>query len=210
MMAKKKPEVPKDTLRRMGRYIPPQEPKRKVHPVLWPFWWTEKRLEGVLGWLQRLALLEILGIVSNIGILFAVAAYIGTEKQRRDAEVFNAWQTITSAHDQSGSGGRIQALEFLNASPADREAGYPGANWRRRAACLWICTWAAENLAGINLSVSETEEGVYLAGIQLPDADLVGANLEGASLGGANLEGAILCGTVLPDTINLDPNRDCS
>lgn len=31
--------------------------------------------------------------------------------------MFAAWQTITSAHGQSGSGGRIKAIEFLNSRP---------------------------------------------------------------------------------------------
>ncbi|MEM6432243.1 MAG: pentapeptide repeat-containing protein [Cyanobacteria bacterium P01_D01_bin.115] len=131
--------------------------------------------------------------------------YAATEKQRRDEVVFTAWQTITNAEGQPGSGGRIQALEFLNASP--------GANWRRQAICLWICTWPAENLNGINLGVTPLENlppdtqldasedeaateprtpGVYLRRIQLPDASLVSANLQDADLWDANLQGAFL------------------
>ena len=89
------------------------------------------------------ALLSRLGGVGSIGILIVVVFYVGSEKQRRDAEVLNAWQTLTSAYSQSGSGERIQALEFLNASP--------GANWRRKfpwfCAPLHLCTWPQENLA---------------------------------------------------------------
>ena len=191
-MVKQKTKIPKETLRRMGMYIPPQELEKKVHPVLWPLWWAEKRLERLLGLLQRLALLEILGIIGNVGILFAVVAYIGTEKQRRDAEVFNAWQTITGAYGQSGNGGRIQALEFLNASPANREGQYPGANWRRRSVCFWICTWPAASLEGIDLSVSLEEKGAYLRAVQLRRARLGEADLQNADLGGANFEGAEL------------------
>ncbi|MEN8444491.1 MAG: pentapeptide repeat-containing protein, partial [Cyanobacteria bacterium J06555_13] len=58
------------------------------------------------------------------------------------------WQTITSAHEQEGNGGRIQALEFLNASP--------GANWRRRfpwfCAPIAICIWPAESLSNVDLT----------------------------------------------------------
>ncbi|MEM1307930.1 MAG: pentapeptide repeat-containing protein [Cyanobacteria bacterium P01_H01_bin.153] len=179
---------------------------------------SERRLEAVLAWLQQAALLEILALVGNLGLIVAVFTYLGTEKQRRDAEVLNAWQTITSAAGQSGNGGRIRALEFLNASP--------GANWRRRVTCLWVCTWPAESLNGINLEVEFTSEhtptreqslGAYLAGIQLPRArlfqahlagsvllkanlaraDLTFADLVGADLRFANLEGAFLNGVNL-------------
>ena len=158
--------------------------------------------EPLLEWANNQALLTLLGIVGNIGIIIAVITYIGTEKQRRDAEILNAWQTITSAHGQSGNGGRIRALEFLNASP--------GANWRRKFPWFCsphpLCTWSRESLQGINLSVdvaknissvNKNEEivrttGVYLRGIELPYADLEGANLERADLWFANLEGADL------------------
>jgi hypothetical protein len=108
--------------------------------------------EPLLRWADNQALISLLGVVGNIGILIAVVSYVGSEKQRRDAEVLNAWQTLTSAYGQSGSGGRIQALEFLNASP--------GANWRRRfpwfCAPLPLCTWPQESLAGIDLTRLES------------------------------------------------------
>ena len=210
---KKSAEIPAETLKRMGRYLPPEAPLKKAHPVVNPFIQLEQRLwEPLLAWANNQALLGLLGLVGNVGIIIAVFTYIGTEQQRRDAEVLNAWQTLTSAHGQSGSGGRIQALEFLNASP--------GANWRRKfpwvCAPLPLCTWEAESLDGINLGVEteglkpssqldssgegespeespeENPVGVYLAGIQLPNARLRDANLAGADLGGANLEGANL------------------
>jgi len=160
----------------------------------------EKRIgEPILAWVNDQAVLSLLGVIGNLGLILAVVTYIGSEKQRRDAEVLNAWQTITSAYGQAGSGGRIQALEFLNASP--------GANWRRKfpwfCAPLNLCLWAPENLGAINISVpGESNERVYLGGINLKKAylreanlegaDLREANLEGADLGGANLEGAYL------------------
>ena len=186
----------------------PQGKEKAVHPAIKPFYKVERQLERVLEWLQKLALLEILGIIGNVGIIIAVLTYIGTEKQRRDTEVLNAWQTITNASGQAGSGGRIQALEFLNASP--------GANWRRKfpwvCAPMPICTWPAESLAGINLAVDVPEKvtkennndftdgdkveatstRAYLVKIQLSNAELRYANLKGADLGYANLKDAEL------------------
>ncbi len=139
-----------------------------------PFITLEKRiLEPILAWANDLALLDLLGLVGNVGLIIAVGMYIGSEKQRRDTEVLTAWQTLTNAYGQPGNGGRIHALEFLNASPRDAEYDYleflnaslrnekydkyPGANWRRRAICLWICTWPSESLAGIDLSADDIE-----------------------------------------------------
>lgn len=163
----------------------------------------EEIWEPLLKWAESLALINILGLISNIGIIVAVSTYVASEKHRRDAEILNAWQTITSAYGQAGSGGRMQALEFLNASP--------GANWRRKFPWICapnsICTWPKENLSGINLAVASDVEvnatelqgatttaanGVYLRGINLQNANLQGANLRGADLRGANLAGANL------------------
>ncbi|MCG8364391.1 MAG: hypothetical protein MJA27_13800 [Pseudanabaenales cyanobacterium] len=145
-------KAPTESLRRMGCNIPSQKPEPKNHSLNKPFYWAGQQLVAFLRWLQSLTFLEILGLVTNLGILIAIAAYISTEKQRRDAEVLNAWQTITLA-DRSGNGGRIQALEFLNASP--------GASWRRKfpwfCAPLPLCTWPAESLAGVNLAVEIAE-----------------------------------------------------
>jgi Pentapeptide repeats (8 copies) len=173
--------------------------------------------EPLLAWANNQALFGLIGVVGNIGLIIGVIVYVVSEKQRRDAEVLNAWQTITSAHGQAGSGGRIEALEFLNASP--------GANWRRKFPWLCpaphpLCTWPQESLAGINLGVEIVENhwsidqssasdglldwllsyrnlGVYLMRIQLPGADLTEANLQGAFLAEANLRGAVLMGANL-------------
>jgi hypothetical protein len=93
----KKDDIPIETQRRMGRYIPLEKPQNQVHPVLRPFMWGERRLEWVAGWLQRLALLEILAIMSNVGILFAIVTYAATEKQRREEVMFTAWEMVHQA-----------------------------------------------------------------------------------------------------------------
>lgn len=185
----------------------------------------EKRIwEPMLEWANTQALLGLLGLAGNVGLIIAVLMYIGSEKQRRDAEILNAWQTLTNAYGQPGNGGRIHALEFLNASPRNVSPldgkYYPGANWRRRASCLWICTWERKSLAGIDLStiaagisvpdesgtaLDDTKHSYYprrafLKEVQLPGANLESANLEGADLTGANLEGASLVAANLKST----------
>ena len=185
-------KAPSASLRRMGRYIPSQKPAPKNHSLDPPPSWTAQQLAACLRGGQKLTFLEILGLVLNLWILIAIAAYISTEKHRRNAEVLKAWRMIASA-DRPGNGGRIQALEFLNASP--------GAAWRRKfpwfCAPRPLCTWPAESLAGINLAVdsidatgakdwqdpsSKKSYGAYLGGIVLPRANLMRANLAGAYL----------------------------
>lgn len=206
-------KINKDTLWTTAEKIAKSPLRTAVFNCNRPFIKIEKFIwEPILTWADNQALLSLLGVVGNVGLIIAVGMYIGSEKQRRDTEVLTAWQTLTNAHGQPGNGGRIHALEFLNASPRNQEYDYPGANWRRRASCLWICTWKPESLAGIDLSAEpintpepDTQEtspddekpnndirSVYLSNIQLPGADLWHANLEGADLVLANLEGADL------------------
>lgn len=59
--------------------------------------------EPLLAWANNQALFGLIGVIGNISIIVGVVVYVGSEKHRRDAEVLNAWQTITSAYGQSGN-----------------------------------------------------------------------------------------------------------
>ncbi|NJN91100.1 MAG: pentapeptide repeat-containing protein [Leptolyngbyaceae cyanobacterium SL_5_14] len=179
-------------------------------------------MEPLLEWANNQALLNLLGLIGNIGIIIAVLTYVISEEQRRDIEILNAWQTITSAHDQGGDGGRIRALEFLNASP--------GANWRRKfpwfCAPHKLCLWTAESLAGIDLGtepvavarsryqrpslnqifLGKSLARVYLENIHLQRANLRNANLQGVILSGANLEGSMLSNSNLEGALLYSAN----
>ena len=155
-------------------------------------------------WINKQSLSCFLNLISSGSIVVATLAYIASEGHRRNNEVLNAWQTLTSAYEQSGNGGRIQALEFLNASP--------GTSWRRKfpwfCAPISLCVWPPEDLSGINLAVSLVSmtqsdfsgkdiisskgSGVYLVGVSLPSATLRNANFRGANLSYSNLENADL------------------
>lgn len=76
-----------------------------------PYYFVEKKiLEPGLVWTDKQAFFDILGRLGNLAIIIGVISFIFTEDSRRNAEVFSAWQTITSAEGQSGSGGRIETL----------------------------------------------------------------------------------------------------
>jgi uncharacterized protein YjbI with pentapeptide repeats len=139
---------------------------------LQPLYWIEGCLEILLDWLKSLAFLEILQLMGNLSIPFAAVIFVAYERQQRNAEVYQAWQVITAAYDQPGSGGRIEALEFLNSEP------------RRNP--WFLLKWEKQSLAGL------AAPKAYLAKIQLPEASLVNANLQEAILWEANLQGASL------------------
>ena len=151
-------------------------------------WWeatsVERALETLVKDLKNLAFLDLLSLLSNVAILLTVITYLSSEQQRRDAEVYNAWQTITSADGTAGDGGRRRALEFLNASP--------DAHWRMRFP--WVCipftqicpVWSKEDLSGVDM------KGAYLVDVKLPNARLTDADLSSANLQGANLADATL------------------
>ena len=123
-----------------------------------------------------------------IAIAAAAAVFILEIPDRRKAEQYEAWQVINSAMGQTGSGGRIQALEDLNNDGVDLEGvAVPRAD-----------------LSEIDLSYG------HLTRANFKKARLDHANLEGASrLTEDQLTLAKLCHTTLPDGIDLDPNRDC-
>ncbi|QLE42247.1 pentapeptide repeat-containing protein [Nostoc sp. C052] len=117
----------------------------------------------------------------NASVLIGAITFIAGEQQRRDAQVYQAWQVISAAHGQPGSGGRIQALEFLNSEPM-------------RIPWFWL-HWQRESLSGLeapNAYLVPSRDTEKKGGIQLFQANLTGANLKGASLRGANLKEAYL------------------
>ena len=160
-----------------------------------PYYKLEKRiLEPVDAWIDKQAFFAILGKLGNLAVVVAIVTFVFGENVRRNNEVFAAWQTITSAHGQSGSGGRIKALNFLNSRPLR----FPWIGWTKdlfwdekaeecKEKLVLGRRWQRENLVGLS-----APNKAYLAKILLCDANLRGANLQDAYLRWANLQQAIL------------------
>ena len=166
--------------------------KRIPTTIYKPYYLLEKRvLEPVDAWIKRQASISIL---TQLAILAAIVAFIGGENVRRNNEVFSAWQTITSAEGQTGSGGRIEALEFLNSRPWRFPwIGWTEEEWfwdENKKECnhrkLPGFRWERQPLTGLSAP------GAYLA-----DVKLCGASLENAYLIYANLRSANLGWTIL-------------
>lgn len=170
-------------------------------------WWettaVEKFLEDIEFLLQKSAFLTILGILSNLAILVAVVAFVFGEEIRRNNEVFSAWQTITSAEGQSGSGGRIEALKFLYSRPLR----FPWIGWtydqvwdKQVQKCewktLWGLRWKRQDLVGLSSPQAYIRNidlcGANLNSVNLSQADLLFANLSSTKLSKANLNRANL------------------
>ncbi|WP_335086797.1 pentapeptide repeat-containing protein [Nostoc sp.] len=135
----------------------------------------------------------------NASVLIGAITFIAGEQQRRDLQVYQAWQVITAAHGQPGSGGRVQALEFLSSEP-------------RKIPWFWL-RWQRESLSGLEVptaylvpSRKDIEDFEKKGGIQLLEADLNNANLQGADLEYANLQRALLIETNLKEAILFKAN----
>ena len=165
-------------------------------PIYNIYYFVEKLfLEPLDERIGRQAFFTILGRIGNLAIVVAVVAFIFGEEVRRNNEVFSAWTTITTAEGQTGSGGRIEALQFLNSRPWRFPwIGWtePGWYWdEQEEECklkrLIGRRWERQPLTGLS-----APKGAYLRGIYLCGADLGKANLQQADLGKANLQQADL------------------
>jgi uncharacterized protein YjbI with pentapeptide repeats len=171
--------------------------------------------EWIAYFLSNWKFLEVLEYMSSLSVLFAVLFYFSESGDRTKQKHYQAWQVINTAQGKGGSGGRIEALQELNADHVPlvgvdvsgaflqgidlKGAGLLRSNFN--AADLRGSTLAgadftdadlsSANLRGSNLAYANFHDS------DLRDADLTGANLTGANLSGANLESADLQGANL-------------
>ena len=139
-----------------------------------------------------LAVLEYLGIFS---VLFAVIFYYSEAGDRKKQKHYQAWQVINTAQGKGGSGGRVEALQELN---ADR---IPLVGVDVSGAFLQGIRLVRANLLRGNFDSSDlrdaTLEGSDLEYANLHSANFRGSNLKSANLLEADLEDADLVGAVL-------------
>lgn len=137
----------------------------------------------------------------SIAIASASVIFFLEIPDRKKREQYEAWQVINSAQGQTGSGGRIQALEDLNKSRVDLEGvSAPGAD-------LSGVNLAYGNIDRANLNKAQLDSSnLFMAGLNdanLSLANLNYANLRRASLTNADLSGASLIGADLSDSFLL-------
>ena len=140
------------------------------HPWLLPL----RRVEWLLEWtayaLSRWSFLEVLEYLGSLSVLIGVIFYFSESGDRIMQRHYQAWQVINTAQGKGGSGGRIEALQELNADKIP----------------LVGVDVSAAFLQGSNLAQA------VLSNANMSDADLVGTNLNGAKLDGVDLSSADL------------------
>lgn len=178
-----------------------------------------RRVEWAFEWiaygLSRWSFLEVLEYLGSLSILVGIIFYFSETGDRIKQRHYQAWQVINTAQGKGGSGGRIEALQELNADKVPlvgvnvASAFLQGVHLERanllradlsaadlRGSALRRADLTFANLQSTNLRGSDLENAT-LASANLTDSDLVGSNLTGAKLDNADLSSADLRNTNL-------------
>ena len=167
--------------------------------------------------LSNWSFLEVLEYLGSFSILIGVIFWFSESGARIQQRHYQAWQVIDTAQGKGGNGGRIEALEELNADritltgvdvssaflqglrlPRAKliRANLSAADLRDSDLDRGDLTWA--NLDGANFRNADLQNAVFdhvsLRDCDLSGADLAGARFDGADLSNADLHGADLRG----------------
>ncbi len=180
-----------------------------------PFVAIEFPFEWLAYLLSRWSFLEVLDYMGSFSILIAVIFYFSESGDRLQQKHYQAWQVINTAQGKGGSGGRIEALQELNADGVPlvgvdvggaflQGVRLPGARLVRGNfnavdarnsdfdnADFNSANLHSGNFRNSNLSKADFEDA------DLGEGDFCSANLSGADLAGTTLDGADLGNTDL-------------
>ena len=171
--------------------------------------------EWVAFLLSRWNFLEVLEYLGSFSVLVAVIFYFSESNDRIMQRHYQAWQVINTAQGKGGSGGRIEALQELNADQVPLvgvdvssaflqgihlgrvrliRANLSAADLRNSDFHLADFSWA--DLHSANLRYSDLQNTIFdnanLQNVDLFGSDLAGARLDGADLSAADLRSADL------------------
>jgi uncharacterized protein YjbI with pentapeptide repeats len=154
--------------------------------------------------------LEVLDYLGRFSILAAVVFYFSESGNRIKQRHYQAWQVINTAQGKGGSGGRIEALQELNADKVPlvgvdvSSAFLQGLKLERanllradfstadlRGSDLESADFTNANLHFANLRESSLEN-VSFQSANMTEIDLWGSDLAGAKLDDADMSGADL------------------
>lgn len=176
-------------------------------------WVWEWAAYGLSHW----SFLEVLEYLGSFSVLVGVIFYFSESGDRVKQRHYQAWQVINTAQGKGGSGGRIDALQELNADGiplvgVDVSTAFlqgirlERANLLRsdfsaadlRCSYLRYSDFTFADLHAANFRGSDLEN-VTFSNANLQDVDLVGSNLGGARFDGTDLTSADLRSTNLKD-----------
>lgn len=168
---------------------------RKEKPAVWSEYRTRTKhvwvvpflaLEWIWEWLafalSNWTFLEVLDYLETFSVLVAVIFYFSESGARVKQRHYQAWQVVNTSQGKGGSGGRIEALQELNADRVDL-VGVDVSG-----AYLQGIRLEKARLVRANFSAADAREA------NLPSADLTDADLRSANFRGGNLSQAILQG----------------
>lgn len=170
-----------------------------------PLWALEWFWEWTAYVLSNWSFLEVLEYLSSFGVLIAVVFYFAESGDRTKQKHYQAWQVINTAQGKGGNGGRIDALQELNADDialvgVDLSGAFlqgihlPNAHLSRAnlsAADLRDSDLVSADIGVANLRSANCRR-CKLRNADLQHADLTDADFAGADLAGADISGATL------------------
>jgi hypothetical protein len=187
-----------------------EQKARSPHAVLVPLLAFDWAWEWVAYVLSHWNFLEVLEYLGSFSVLVAVIFYFKEAPDRVKQRHYQAWQVINTAQGKGGSGGRIEALQELNADGISltgvdlssaflqgvqlRKARLSRANLNAadaRESTLDDSDLSFADLRSANFRSSHLRK-VSLEEADLSDVDLNGADLEDSDLDGTKLDGADL------------------
>jgi uncharacterized protein YjbI with pentapeptide repeats len=171
-------------------------------------------LEWISEWiaylLSKWSFLVVLEYMGSFSMLVAVIFYFSESGNRIKQRHYQAWQVINTAQGKGGSGGRIEALQELNADKVplvgvDVSSAFlqglrlENANLLRadfsaadlRNSDLKSADFTSANLRSANFRGSDLQNASF-DDSDMKDADLWGCNLAGANFGSADISGTDL------------------
>lgn len=156
-----------------------------------------RRCEWMFEWaayaLSRWSFLEVLEYLGSLSILIGVIFYFSESGDRVQQRHYQAWQVINTAQGKGGSGGRIDALQQLNADHV------PLVGVDISSAFLQGLHLERANLLRADLSAADLRGSAFRSA-DLTYADLHSANFRGSNLANANLTNADLNNSDLVDS----------
>lgn len=185
---------------------------RWLAPLVFLEWMWEWTAYALSNW----AFLEVLEYLGTFSVLIAVIFYFSEAGDRVKLRHYQAWQVINTAQGKGGSGGRIEALQELNADRVplvgvDVSSAFLQGVLLQHANLLRSDFSSADvrngNLSDCNLTLANLNS-VNLRSAKLDHARLVQANLSDSDLTDASMLGVDLTGVTLDNADLRDANLE--
>ncbi|MGC2718914.1 MAG: pentapeptide repeat-containing protein [Candidatus Acidiferrales bacterium] len=180
---------------------------RLKHRWTVPFFAFDWVWEWVAYFLSHWNFLEVLDYLGSFSVLIAVLFYFSESGDRIKQKHYQAWQVINTAQGKGGSGGRLDALQELNADHVplvgvDASGAFLQGIGLQDAKLLRSNFNSADmregDFRGADFTDAELSSANFRDG-QLQNAQFHGARLDGGDFTDANLTAADLAGATLDD-----------